>query len=140
MNIRALVTATLALLAVAPAAHAARTAAPDARGQVHAFLTGPDGAAYETGADGWTSIGGPAGGSLLGPIAVARDADGRLEAFARGADGAIWRAAEATPEGTWTAWASLGGVFAGPPDVVSDKDGRLEVFARDTGNTIQHAV
>src|SRR4051794_31072211 len=102
MNIRVLVTAMLAFFAVAPAAHAARTAAPDAQGHLSAFFTGPDGVAYQTAAAAWTPLGGPTGGSLLGPLAVARNADGRLEAFGRGTDGAIWRPAENTPGGNWT--------------------------------------
>ena len=42
-------------------------------------------------------------------LAVAQNADGRLEVFARGTDKALWHIWQTAPNNGWSGWASLGG-------------------------------
>jgi hypothetical protein len=70
---------------------------------------------------------------------VARDSDGRLEAFVRGTDSALWQIRQDdTNSQRWSAWASLGGSIRSDPTVVLNSDGRLEVFARGTDKELWH--
>ena len=70
--------------------------------------------------------------------AVARNADGRLEAFARGSDDSLWRTAQVTPGGAWSAWSGIGGKLTCDPAVTVNKDGTIEVFYRGTDQKLYH--
>ncbi len=64
-------------------------------------------------------------------MAVARNADGRLEVFAVGTDRAlihIWQ--EKPGHAPWSGWESLGASIHKAPAVCRNADGRLEVFAK----------
>jgi hypothetical protein len=92
---------------------------------------------------GFMPLGQPTGGasSLAGP-AVARNADGRLEAVVIGSDLAVWHAWERSPGGDWTGWHSLGQPGGKPviseplgarapaptPALVADANEHLQVF------------
>jgi acylphosphatase/peptidoglycan hydrolase-like protein with peptidoglycan-binding domain len=82
----------------------------------------------------WQSL----GGVITSNIAVARNADGRLEIFARGTDNALWHKWQTAPNGGWSGWASLGGVITSDPVLGMNADGRLEVFARGTDQAVWH--
>jgi hypothetical protein len=101
-------------------------------------------------------LGQPSGGALTfaGP-AVARNADGRLEAAAVGMDLAVWHAWQRQPGSDWTRWHPLGhpggkevvSGHVGPrppgptPALVGDADGCLVLFATelDSSNGLWHA-
>lgn len=83
---------------------------------------------------GWASR----GGVITSNIAIARNADGRLEIFARGTDNALWHQWQTAPNNGWSGWASMGGVITSDPVVAQNADGRLEVFARGTDNAVWH--
>jgi Repeat of unknown function (DUF346) len=138
----ATLTVLLLLLAVAPA-QANRTVGPDSLGNLHAFLVGADGRLYHAASTArgvWRPFEGLGGSLSPGPVAVGRNADGRLEVFARGTDNAVWHTWELAPGGAWSAWTSLGGPVAGPPDVgMNESNGLLEVFARGPDNALWHA-
>jgi hypothetical protein len=79
---------------------------------------------------------------FLGGSAVARNSDGRLEAFARVglmSSGALWHTWQTAPGGSWSAWDNLGGGI-GPHNVAvgQNQDGRLEVFAVNTVGALEH--
>jgi len=78
------------------------------------------------------------GGVLTSDIAVARNADGRLEAFVRGTDNAVWHKWQTAPNSGWSGWASEGGVITSQITIGRNKDGRLEMFARGTDNALWH--
>src|SRR5690348_7600161 len=61
-------------------------------------------------------------------MAVARNADGRLEVFVTGAEGPLLHVWQEAPNSDWSHWQSLGGRVAGAPGVGRNLDGRLEVF------------
>jgi hypothetical protein len=67
---------------------------------------------------------------------VARNTDGRLEAFARGGDQALGTSWQTAANGGWAPWTSRGGSPAGDPSAVGIRGGRLEVFARGTNNAL----
>jgi hypothetical protein len=102
--------------------------------QVRAFSTGCSQASTDQWS-GWT----PLQGAASGRVAVAKNQDGRLEAFVRNADGAIWHAWQLTPNAGWSAWYSLGGNPAADPQLGRNKDGRLEAFAVGTDGGLWHA-
>lgn len=136
-----LIACCLLLVAAAPA-RASRTVYPDFVGNLHVFVVGDDGQLYHaasTGRGAWKPFEGLGGSLLPGPVAVGRNADGRLAVFARGTNSAIWQIAQTAPGGGWSAWQSLAGTLAGPPDVAPNPDGRLEVFARGPGSALWHA-
>ncbi|MGE3271534.1 MAG: hypothetical protein AB7P40_22480, partial [Chloroflexota bacterium] len=63
-------------------------------------------------------------------MAVARNADGRMELFARGTDRALIHTWQLAPNTGWAhEWDSLGGSLRSVPAVARNADGRLEVFA-----------
>jgi hypothetical protein len=80
---------------------------------------------------GWLSHGDPSGRGLVGPPALASNADGRLELFCVGDDKLyhIWQTA---PSGSWSGWFSQGqpstNVRLESPALASNADGRLELF------------
>jgi hypothetical protein len=137
---RAIVLAVVALaLVAATPAHASRTVVLDAGDAIHLFAAGSDGALYHAPPGGVLAR---LGGSGLAdaPVAVARNADGRLAVFARSADGALLHSVETTPGGTWSAWGPVGTDVVGSPDAVVNGDGRLEVFARGSDGALWHAA
>jgi ligand-binding sensor domain-containing protein/signal transduction histidine kinase len=67
----------------------------------------------------------------IGPLAVAVNADGRLELFASDADGGLRHRWQRESLHDWSAWSSLGGHLCPGAAVVQDKMGRLWVFAVD---------
>jgi hypothetical protein len=80
------------------------------------------------------------------PPALARNKDGRLEAFVmekRGtfSNGPLWHIWQQAGGG-WSPWHSLGapdsGVLIGPPVVASNRDGRLEVFGLGSDGLLWH--
>jgi surface antigen len=71
------------------------------------------------------------------PIAVARNADGRLEVFAVQASGAAMHAWQISAGGAWTGWAPFGGTFT-TITAESNADGRLEAFAAAADGTVFH--
>jgi hypothetical protein len=88
----------------------------------------------------WVDFGGP-NGTAGGFPAVARNADGRLEAFVEGTDGALWHRWQNNPGGGWKTnpdWVTLGGSVNSVPAAISNTDGRLEVFMRDASGYIVH--
>ena len=109
----------------------------NADGRLEAFVRGLDGAVYHNAQNQPNAVSGNwAGWHALGKaqqvvqIAVARNADGRLELFAIGTDGALWHISQ-TPAPDWgAAWNSLHGTVLGLLTVGTNLDGRLEVFVR----------
>ncbi|WP_053227714.1 C1 family peptidase, partial [Solirubrobacter soli] len=93
-----------------------------------------DNVALPGGWSGWASE----GGVLTSNTTVARNADGRLEAFARGTDNALWHKWQVTPNGGWSGWASEGGVLTSNIPVARNADGRLEAFVRGTDGALWH--
>ncbi|MBZ5579657.1 MAG: hypothetical protein LAP40_24140 [Acidobacteriia bacterium] len=76
------------------------------------------------------------GASLTGRVAVARNSDGRLQAFVRAGDNSLQTIAQTAANSDWSAWTSLGGVLSGDPVVGVNSDGRLQVFARGADGAI----
>jgi surface antigen len=71
------------------------------------------------------------------PIALARNADGRLEVFAVEASGASMHAWQISAGGAWTGWAPFGGTFTSIA-AEANADGRLESFATTADGTLFH--
>jgi surface antigen len=71
------------------------------------------------------------------PIALARNADGRLEVFAVEASGASMHAFQISAGGAWTRWAPFGGTFTNIA-AETNADGRLEAFATAADGTVFH--
>jgi hypothetical protein len=78
------------------------------------------------------------GGLITGNIALAKNADGRLEAFARARDNTLWHIAQTAPGGAWGQWFGLGGQIISNPAIGVNSDGRLEVFVVGTDNAVWH--
>lgn len=70
---------------------------------------------------------------------LARNRDGRLEAFALGVDGSTWHTLQSAPNSGWTAWQAMGGVQASDAAVAMNQDGRLEAFALTPTGHLAHA-
>jgi outer membrane protein assembly factor BamB len=81
----------------------------------------------------------PMGGSASGRVAVASNADGRLEGFWRDNSGSIQHLWQTAPASGWTQPFSLGGSAAGDPSVAKNGDGRLEAFAVFGDGQLWHA-
>lgn len=64
-------------------------------------------------------------------LAVAKNADGRIEVFKINADGELHHKWQRTPGGNWSPWSSLGGSFLPGIVVTTNSDGRLEIFCID---------
>jgi hypothetical protein len=67
----------------------------------------------------------------LSPLAVARDADGRLELFKTDADGALRCRWQRQPGGEWSPWSGLGGSWLPGLAAATNAAGEIEVFAVD---------
>ena len=74
----------------------------------------------------------------ISPIAVASNADGRLEAFVPGADSQLWHQWQVAPGGSWSGFWGLTGSMTGAPAVAANADGRLEVFVRGADGQLWH--
>jgi hypothetical protein len=87
---------------------------------------------------GWMPFSGPA----TSDPTLARNADGRLEAFARGQNGHVHHKWQNTPNGDWAAWTELTGVGSplllgeSRPTVILDRRGHLELFARTSESNV----
>jgi hypothetical protein len=107
--------------------------------------------------DGWTSLGQPTGGALGCGPAVARNADGRLEAAVIGSDLAVWHAWQNSPGQDWTSWQLLGQPGGEPviplpqtsgmpsawpvdptPVLACNADGRLELLVVRHDQSVWH--
>lgn len=67
----------------------------------------------------------------VSPLAVARDADGRLELFKISPDGTLRYCWQKQPEGDWSGWSSLGGSWLPGLAAATNAHGEIEVFAVD---------
>jgi hypothetical protein len=89
----------------------------------------------------WERLSEPSDQTSFEAPAVARNADGRLEAFVGG--GGVWHAWQTAPGSDfWTGWQS----FGEPPEpvasqlaLVPNKDGRLELFTLDFHAAVWHS-
>ncbi len=83
---------------------------------------------------GWEELG---GGNRL--LTIARNGDGRLEAFTMAGD-QLWHRWQVRRNGTWSDWSAIGDPIGGVQQIVSAKnrDGRLEVFARRQSGELVH--
>jgi hypothetical protein len=130
----------LALLALAPSAHADvyddnPAAASRGPGDIVVLARGNDGAIYERhlvgGAwTGWASIG---GGTSSGPAAAAYgDA---VHAFVAGTDGAVYE--NVLRGGAWSGWQSLGGRSSSAPAATARRGTNyLDIAVRGTDNSL----
>jgi hypothetical protein len=125
-------------------------------GTLDVFLVGPDHAVWHNfqepsvgGWSGWISLGFPSAPiSLLNPIAVGRNSDGRLEVFVAGNDGSVWHSWQQSPgnEGSWTGWNFLCPLPANylPSSLAvgvnksGPLDGTLELFTADPFQGVGH--
>jgi len=83
----------------------------------------------------WGSL----GGILTSDVAVAANADGRLEVFARGIGNALWHNSQLAAGGpAWSGWSSLGGIVTSNPAFVQNPDGRLEIFVQGGDFALWH--
>jgi uncharacterized protein (TIGR03437 family) len=79
------------------------------------------------------------GGSVTGKISVAKNSDGRLEAFARWQDNSLRYSVQSSAGSTeWSGWTSLGGTLASDPVAALNKDGRIDIFAISSDTTVSH--
>lgn len=78
----------------------------------------------------------PLGATVLyGPLAVARDADGKLQLFSLDADRTLIHVVESP---SWSDWRSLGLTRISSFQIGTNHDGRLEVFAVTEGGALWH--
>ena len=76
----------------------------------------------------------------FGDPAAITNTNGALEVFAQALDGAVYRRAELSPGGGWTAWTPVGGAQNIECIAVArNHDGRLELFARNGAKQLVHA-
>lgn len=115
----------------------------DSSGLLEVFAVGDDGAIYrrvEIPATAptwgpWTALSGPLN---LSCVRVARNLDGRLEAFAVSRTFQLMHIWQTTPNGTWSSWTPFSGVpnTQCPFEVIANQDGRLELFGWDPYNSV----
>jgi hypothetical protein len=89
---------------------------------------------------GWSNLGGVA---LRGNVALARNADGRLEAFAVGGDGVVYNIWQQVPngQGGWSPWSSLADKAL--PSIaniatISSNEGRIYVFLMGADGAVSY--
>ncbi|MEK8108341.1 hypothetical protein NKG94_31800 [Micromonospora sp. M12] len=119
-----------------PRRHRQRQPGPGPGGRHHAtaFVRDAQGAlavntrSGTTWGTGWTSIGGPIGGRILGQPAAYGSAGGRLDVFVRGTDNAAWQ--RSYLGGTWGPWQSLGGTLTDAPTVAWTSPTQWTLVAR----------
>jgi surface antigen len=71
------------------------------------------------------------------PIAIARNKDGRLEAFGVATNGAIFHKWQVTPGGQWSGWSQFEGALESVA-AETNADGRIEVFGVASNGAIFH--
>jgi probable HAF family extracellular repeat protein len=76
------------------------------------------------------------GGPFSSRPVVARNIDGRLEAFVRCVDNSVYHAWQLAPGAAWSSWESLGGFISDAPAVIADNSGRLVIFATAQDHTL----
>ena len=122
-------------------------AGQDADGRLELFALGNGGHLFvlaQTSANGnWWATAADLGPSPAtdagGGLAVARNADGRLEVFVRGADKKLYHRWQQAPGAALTPhWTSLGGSCQHDPVVARNSNGRLEVFVVGHDKTLEH--
>lgn len=87
----------------------------------------------------WNSPQNNLGGNLIGPPAVGRNQDGRLEVFAFAADRKLWHRWQKSPGDDWEDWKSTEQVLlASVPHIVRNADGRMEIFASAEDGNLWH--
>lgn len=77
------------------------------------------------------------GGVIMGEIAVARNAAGRLEVFVPGTQDTLYHQWQ-QPDGSWSGWSLLAADLRGNPAVVRDAAGCLHVFATGVDAHVYH--
>ncbi len=71
------------------------------------------------------------------PIAINRS--GQMEMFAKGVTGKVYRARQASANGSWPNWVDMGGTAACDPVAVINRSGGDSVFARFTDGDLYYA-
>ena len=71
------------------------------------------------------------------PLAMARNADGRLEAFGVAANGAAFHKWQESAAGPWSEWSRFDGNFTNIA-AETNADGRIEAFAIAADGSISH--
>ncbi len=113
--------------------------APNADGDLQMFAIGDNGQSYsswQTAPNGswtpWAPLGGAFPLPAAAPVAVAPNADGRLELFVVGRSGQTYSSWQTTPNGHWTSWAPLEDTFQLPPgdhlSAARDTAGEVHLF------------
>ena len=87
-----------------------------------------------------TLWGATAADSPVSPLAVARDANGRLELFKTDADGVLRYRWQRQPGGDWSPWSELGGSWLPGLAVATDAAGELVVFAVDRASQALNCI
>jgi predicted Zn-dependent protease len=116
-------------------------------GRLQVFVVGTNNQLYfktqtspgsSTWSSSWTSLGG--GVKADTSPAVARNSDGRLQAFVVGTNNQLYYKTQSSPNSdSWTSgWTSLGGGLRANTDPIgiADNDGRLQVFVVGTNNQL----
>ena len=70
-------------------------------------------------------------------LAIARNADGRLEVFGVASTGGIWHKWQTGPNGQWSAWAQLEGTLTAVA-AETNADGRVELFGTGPDGSVLH--
>jgi hypothetical protein len=116
-------------------------AAPDAGGQINTIYLRPDHriAQVKQNPGGWARTAVIDRGSWGSRMALAVNADGRLEVFYIGSDNKLYHIWQTAPNSGWTQSFVLdNGSYAKQLVVGSNKDGRLEVFYIGSDNKLYH--
>ncbi|HEX4276809.1 MAG TPA: hypothetical protein VHZ74_15735 [Bryobacteraceae bacterium] len=111
---------------------------PTQPAQVSLQLTTQNGATATCGATFGVTQWSGLGGTFTGRVSMARNIDGRIQAFVRAPDTSLWFITQTNPGGPWSGWASLGGSLNSDPVVSTESDGRLDVFALGADNSLWH--
>src|SRR5665213_2010532 len=88
----------------------------------------------------WTAPNEGALDTLPGRLAIAQNADGRLELFKIDSEGEARHRWQKENGGDWSVWASLGGAFLPGVAANLDKEGRMVVFAADRAGALHYSV
>jgi hypothetical protein len=122
--------------------------AANADGRLELFVTVQNGELYHlwqtapnNGWSGWSSFAVPPGTTLGDWLAVAANADGRLEFFIEDFSGAWWNQWQTAPNNGWSGWSPVVGAPTTPegvPSVAPNADGRLEFFIIDQSGALWH--
>jgi alpha-galactosidase len=100
------------------------------------FARSTSGTLIENTGTGWTDIGGPTRGQMLGQPAAYGSAGGRIDVFVRGTDDHAYRR---TFDGrSWSGWTDLGGTLTDAPTVAFTSPTSWTVFARGADGQVWH--